>query len=765
MSAARSALDLGAIRWAFGLFAAALPALVLAAASCSDAGGSFGAPPPAAARSGLCVDEDCDGFGEGCAAGTDCDDGDDTVTDECYRCRHPEPGCPCDVDGEHIACGKVESEVAGQLVCGRGTSVCEGGAWADCVINNAVTLAPPPGAPGSSTQGLGQAVKCVGNPCDPYCMDFPDTPSGLGSADAGIAASDAGLTLPGNDAGWTPPTCTGGVTASCPHSLCFTGSKLTSGCDNAAGQPALDCVAKICQANPSCCTTSWTAACVAAVTSVCGLECGSLSGTCVLCYKDAFDHDGDGYAYTQGDCRDCDPNVNPGAFDYPGNGVDEDCSGAADDQVLGCDANLAMASSQALDHAKAIGLCRSTTASATGAAKTWGVISAKLVQADGVKTPNASSYGILSKFGANNLPQEGSRMAVYSSGTARAPADSGWVNPNGQYGSYNQNQQCAYPTGFPKSKAGCPPGAGDQAFDSSGLWLQIRVPTNAKSFTYLFDFFTTEYPEWVCTAYDDSFVALLQTGYLPAIPAASSKNISFDSQGNPVSVNSGFFTVTSGPKLTGTGMDGTCAGQVCGGSTDWLQTTAPVVPGETITLQFAIWDTGDHAWDSIVLIDGFRWSVNAAALKTQPPAAPPATTFSDGWFVRDYDVSSVCPQGTGPVWGLWSWSASTPGDSSIDFSIQTAATAAGLAAAPKDALQFSNPPGPAALAGTAAVARTGPPNTLLGAAVVDTTLAAKGRARGLPFLRMTSHLAPSTDKLKAPVLGAWDLQVDCKPNQ
>ena len=123
-----------------------------------------------------------------------------------------------------------------------------------------------------------------------------------------------------------------------------------------------------------------------------------------------------------------------------------------------------------------------------------------------------------------------------------------------------------------------------QAFDSVDLKARIRVPTNAHSFSYRFNFFSSEYPEWVCTAYNDGFVALLKTGYLPANPAANSGNISFDSANNPVSVNIGFFTITSGPKLTGTGMDGICDGKICGGSTDWLQTTAPVVPGETINL-------------------------------------------------------------------------------------------------------------------------------------------------------------------------------------
>lgn len=680
-------------------------------------------------------------------------------------CAHPGPGCPCEVEGEQLVCGEVTSEVAGQLVCGMGYSVCSEGVWGACILNNTITLAPkaPSPGPGLGTASLGSASACAQNPCDPYCMQFPDTPTGL-TNDAGIVETDGGLSLPGNTSnGGGQVGCTGGVTASCAHSICAQGTKLTVGCDNTQGQPALNCVKAICQTKPSCCSGTWDASCVAAVTTTCQLSCGSLNGTCVLCYKDSIDHDGDGYAWTNGDCKDCDPNVNPGAYDFPGNGVDEDCSGAPDDEVKECDNNLALSSNTAMDYARAIGLCRTTTAGATGANKTWGVISAKLVQADATSTPHSLSYGILGAFGPNNVPWEGKKMAAFSSGTARAPSDPGWVNPNGQSGSYNQNKACAYPPGFPKNKQGCPSSAG-QAYDSTGLLLQIRVPTNAQSLSFKFDFFSTEYPEWVCTAYNDAFVALLKTAAQPPNPPQNAGNISFDSQSNPVNVNVGFFTLTTGPKLQGTAMDGTCSGQPCGGATDWLQTSAPVVPGETITLHYSMWDAGDHKWDSTVLIDDFRWSVSPAAIQTLPPPPPPVVTYSDGYFTRDYDLTGVCPADTVPFWGLWSWSAVTPGNAYIDFTVQTAATAAELPNAPKDSLLFSDPPGPAALSGSPAVARTTPLNTSAGSAVVHDTLVAKGRTLNLPFLRVVSHLAPTSDKLAAPTLSAWNLQIDCRPH-
>ncbi|MFT3763953.1 MAG: MopE-related protein [Minicystis sp.] len=54
----------------------------------------------------------------------------------------------------------------------------------------------------------------------------------------------------------------------CVHTLCSTGAPLTSGCDMKDPAP-VDCVSKVCQAHPACCSTGWDASCVAAVPSLC----------------------------------------------------------------------------------------------------------------------------------------------------------------------------------------------------------------------------------------------------------------------------------------------------------------------------------------------------------------------------------------------------------------------------------------------------------------------------------------------------------------
>mgnify|MGYP003633662806 FL=1 len=103
----------------------------------------------------------------------------------------------------------------------------------------------------------------------------------------------------------------------------------------------------------------------------------------------------------------------------------------------------------------------------------------------------------------------------------------------------------------------------------------------------------------------------------PAPEGAINGNIAFDSQTNPVSVNIAFFDVCEGcplgtADLAGTGFDVLDDA----GATDWLRTQAPITAGEEFTIKFLIWDTGDAAFDSTVLIDNFRWLADPVAVGT-----------------------------------------------------------------------------------------------------------------------------------------------------
>ncbi len=129
------------------------------------------------------------------------------------------------------------------------------------------------------------------------------------------------------------------------------------------------------------------------------------------------DFDGDGFPLRH-DCNECDPQINEGALDVAGNGIDEDCNGTADDEPETCDDGLPIDPTDPFDAAKALGLCKKANAKG----QDWGVVSARYVRPDGSPTVPNIDVGILTKFGIN-APQAGKSMLVLSSGFARAPGD------------------------------------------------------------------------------------------------------------------------------------------------------------------------------------------------------------------------------------------------------------------------------------------------------------------------------------------------------
>ena len=216
-------------------------------------------------------------------------------------------------------------------------------------------------------------------------------------------------------------------------------------------------------------------------------------------------------------------------------------------------------------------------------------------------------------------------MLALASGTARQPNDPGYEEVSG----FDTDTTGITPTGFPKDSPACSgvETANDtNTFNPAALEVKIRVPTNAKSLKFKFDFYTSEFPSFVCSQYNDFFVALQD----PPSPNAQSGNVSFDSQGNPVSVNNGYLEVCSpqeaGGKqfpcklgtseLQGTGFDESAA-------TGWLETVSPVKPGSIVTLRFAVWDMGDAVLDSTVLIDDFQFSAEPATSSVTKPVPNP----------------------------------------------------------------------------------------------------------------------------------------------
>ena len=320
------------------------------------------------------------------------------------------------------------------------------------------------------------------------------------------------------------------------------------------------------------------------------------------------DADGDGWSVAQGDCNDCDPNANPAAIEVVVTGpdelgnvplpADEDCDGQVDNPPLPCDGGLALDDLDPTNGARAIGLCKTAVG-----ANDWGVVSASYVRADGVPNAGGQQVGLQTQWGTNVTTQEGESMLVLSSGHSRSIGQAGACNALSCTGTGAGTP----PAGFPQDVPGC---AGLSTInDDIALEVTLRAPSNAIGYSYDFSFYSFEYPEWVCTAFNDQYIALVT----PPPEGSINGNISFDSQSNPVSVNIAFFEVCSGcnlgtDELAGTGFDVWDDA----GATSWLVTTAPVTGGEEFTIRFAIWDTGDSAWDSTVLIDNFQWIADGA---------------------------------------------------------------------------------------------------------------------------------------------------------
>lgn len=399
-------------------------------------------------------------------------------------------------------------------------------------------------------------------------------------------------------------------------------------------------------------------------------------GSCAFCDGSKEDCDGDGWLVAEGDCCDA-PGpcpapelVNPGAIEIVGNGVDDNCNGATDlfdiPDTVPCDGGLAPGSGNPVDYAKALGICRQTVENpASKKDETWGLIEAKILRADGSPLSDPRARSIRTAFGAvSPASTEGQAVVVLSTGiaadgkqqdpgpnggapagmnvsTAHEPPSAVDITAGGAhsvkdwYGTANPPLKPA--KGLPDSP-GCNAIDVPTAHDSVMLVLRLRAPTNMKAFSLNANVLSAEYPEYVCTQYNDQFVVLVDTpGGVPSpIPNPVDKNLTTYTSGGeqwPIGINiakgTSLFSVCE-PKaqnpgcwdddvslasctlgaaqLAGTGFEMPDTGDCpIGGGTFWLTTAGNVVPGGLVELRIAIWDVSDNGYDSIVLLDGFEW--------------------------------------------------------------------------------------------------------------------------------------------------------------
>ena len=144
------------------------------------------------------------------------------------------------------------------------------------------------------------------------------------------------------------------------------------------------------------------------------------------------DRDGDGVTISDGDCNDCDPNVNPLAIDLlnvDDDGkpvalqIDENCDGSTEPTAQVCDsAATPIDDDDALVAAKTMDVCQRVSVEG------YGLVSAEYVQLNGAPLPDlapaALGHGLLAGFGPNVQPRGGAKMVALSSGTGATDASS-----------------------------------------------------------------------------------------------------------------------------------------------------------------------------------------------------------------------------------------------------------------------------------------------------------------------------------------------------
>ncbi|MDX2055898.1 MAG: MopE-related protein [Polyangiaceae bacterium] len=270
----------------------------------------------------------------------------------------------------------------------------------------------------------------------------------------------------------------------------------------------------------------------------------------------ADDADGDGFTICAGDC--CDKPgqcanpfaVNPGGFDELGNGVDDDCNGFIDDTPVPCDDSLPVDGQTPAFAANAMGLCGEFFTES----HLPGYLGGFVTQADGSGYVEASALTYRPSFGPNVSAREGQRMMLLSTGRAAAAADAGFDPAQsqrvGEEGPLPATWLLANGGSVPVPP-GCPPIAqGNTAYDSAMVTLALRVPTNAHSFSVQVQFYTSDFAEGVCSAYADQFVVLLDSSSPLNPPDTNIARVRLSSPSGPwlpVSANlavgsSGYFT-------------------------------------------------------------------------------------------------------------------------------------------------------------------------------------------------------------------------------
>lgn len=203
-----------------------------------------------------------------------------------------------------------------------------------------------------------------------------------------------------------------------------------------------------------------------------------------------------------------------------------------------------------------------------------------------IGTSDPNGVGIHTGTLGNHFPVKGETFAILSSGYASSAE---LPNSSGSLSGYLEGLDNYMVDEFGYEKKN----------DMVQLTLELAVPEGATCLGFDFVYYSEEYPEFVGTQFNDTFLAEIgESSFVinPDFTVTAPNNFAYDTQGNIISINSVY------------GMTANSATTYDGG-TSVLTAVTPLPQGEdTVTIVLTIQDLGDSVWDSTVFVDNFYWS-------------------------------------------------------------------------------------------------------------------------------------------------------------